>query len=111
MLRPQLVLTLDALRVWIAYSRLERGHVHQAWFIPVVGNLVVPLAGTMHLGGTVTDPAARILLHLATFQALLLLVQAGALRKSPVTLSAWGVHLPAGRTCQRLRRCVRGRRR
>lgn len=148
----QLILTLDVLRVWIADSRFEPGHVHPAWFIPVVGNLVVPLAGTTHapaeiswfffavglaywitllpivlnrlflhgplppqltptlailvappavaqlawvrLGGTVTDPAARILLPLATFQALLPLVQAGTLRKLPFTLSAWAYTFP-----------------
>ncbi|MDY7089599.1 MAG: SLAC1 anion channel family protein [Actinomycetota bacterium] len=148
----QLALTLDVLRVWIADSRFEPGHVHPAWFVPVVGNLVVPLAGTTHapaeiswfffavglgywiallpivlnrlfvngplpprlaptlailvappavaqlawlrLGGTVTDPAARILLHLATFQALLLLVQAGALRRLPFALSAWAYTFP-----------------
>jgi tellurite resistance protein len=148
----QLVLTLYVLRVWIADPRFEPGHVHPAWFIPVVGNLVVPLAGTthapadiswfffavglgywiallpivlnrlflhgplpprlaptlailiappavaylawLHLGGAVTDPAARILLHLATFQALLLATQAGALRKLPFTLSAWAYTFP-----------------
>jgi tellurite resistance protein len=148
----QLVLTLGVLRVWIADARLEPGHMHPAWFIPVVGNLVVPVAGTEHaptemswfffavglgfwlallpvilnrlflhgplapnlaptlailvappavaylswlrLGGTATDPAARILLHLATFQALLLIVQAGALRKLPFTLSVWAYTFP-----------------
>jgi tellurite resistance protein len=148
----QFVLTLHVLRVWIADPRFEPGHVHPAWFIPVVGNLVVPLAGTthapaeiswfffsvglgywiallpvvlsrlflygplpprlaptlalliappavahlswLHLGGTVTDPPARILLHLATFQALLLAAQAGALRKLPYALSAWAYTFP-----------------
>jgi tellurite resistance protein len=148
----QLIVTLDVLRVWIADPRFEPGHVHPAWFIPVVGNLVAPLAGTthapaevswfffavglgywiallpivlnrlflhgplpprlaptlailiappavaqlawLHLGGAVTDPPARILLHLATFQALLLAAQAGALRKLPYSLSAWAYTFP-----------------
>ncbi|MFI7547426.1 SLAC1 anion channel family protein [Actinoplanes sp. NPDC049599] len=148
----QLVLTLHVLRVWIGDPRFEPGHVHPAWFIPVVGNLVVPLAGTthapvevswfffavgvgywlallpvilnrlflhgplpprlaptlailiappavaylswLHLGGAVTDPAARILLHLATFQALLLAVQAGRLSRLPFALSAWAYTFP-----------------
>jgi tellurite resistance protein len=44
----QLVLTLDVLRVWIADQRFQPQHVHPAWFIPMVGNLVVPLAGVHH---------------------------------------------------------------
>lgn len=44
----QLVLTLDILRVWISDQRFRPQHVHPAWFIPVVGNLVVPLAGVHH---------------------------------------------------------------
>jgi len=148
----QLGLTLDVLRVWIADRRFEPSHVHPAWFIPVVGNLVVPLAGVTHapddvswfffsiglvywlallpivlnrlflhgplpprlaptlailiappavaflawlrLGGAVTDPVGRILLHVATFQALLLLVQARALRRAPFALSAWAYTFP-----------------
>ncbi|MEJ2578285.1 MAG: SLAC1 anion channel family protein, partial [Kineosporiaceae bacterium] len=46
----QLILTLDVLRVWIADQRFQPQHVHPAWFIPVVGNLVVPLAGVRHAG-------------------------------------------------------------
>ena len=44
----QLLLTLDVLRTWIGDPRFTLEHVHPAWFIPVVGNLVVPLAGTAH---------------------------------------------------------------
>jgi tellurite resistance protein len=44
----QLVLTLDVLRTWISDPRFALNHVHPAWFIPVVGNLVVPLAGVLH---------------------------------------------------------------
>lgn len=44
----QLALTLDVLRVWIADQRFQPQHVHPAWFIPMVGNLVVPLAGVRH---------------------------------------------------------------
>jgi tellurite resistance protein len=148
----QLALTLHVLRTWIADPRFEPGHVHPAWFIPIVGNLVVPLAGTthappelswfffavglgywlallpiilnrlflheplpppltptlailiappavaylswLHLGAAAIDPAARILLHLATFQALLLTVQAGRLRRLPFALSAWAYTFP-----------------
>jgi tellurite resistance protein len=44
----QLALTLDIVRTWIADPQVALGHVHPAWFIPVVGNLVVPLAGVAH---------------------------------------------------------------
>lgn len=44
----QLALTLHVLRVWITDPRFEPGHVHPARFITVVGNLVVPIAGTAH---------------------------------------------------------------
>jgi tellurite resistance protein len=44
----QFVLTLHILRTWIADPHLVPAQVHPAWFIPVVGNLVVPLAGVVH---------------------------------------------------------------
>jgi tellurite resistance protein len=39
----QFVLTLYVLSTWINDPRFAVQHVHPAWFIPVVGNLVVPL--------------------------------------------------------------------
>lgn len=44
----QLGLTLYVLRTWIADARFTLDNVHPAWFIPIVGNLVVPLAGVEH---------------------------------------------------------------
>lgn len=44
----QLVLTVDVIRVWMDDPRFALAHVHPGWFIPVVGNLVVPLAGVRH---------------------------------------------------------------
>ncbi len=44
----QLAFTLDVIRVWMADPRFALAHVHPGWFIPVVGNLVVPLAGVAH---------------------------------------------------------------
>ncbi|WP_296665488.1 SLAC1 anion channel family protein [Demequina sp.] len=44
----QAVITVLVMRNWIADSRIEHAHVHPAWFIPVVGNLVAPLAGVEH---------------------------------------------------------------
>jgi tellurite resistance protein len=50
----QLIVTVDVLRVWIADQRFQPQHVHPAWFIPVVGNLVVPLAGVEHAPASVS---------------------------------------------------------
>ncbi|MBC7291989.1 MAG: C4-dicarboxylate ABC transporter, partial [Actinotalea sp.] len=41
----QLVLTLAVINAWIQRPVFAMVHVSPAWFIPVVGNLVVPLAG------------------------------------------------------------------
>lgn len=40
-----LALTLAVLRSWIEHSRYEVAHTNPAWFIPVVGNVLVPMAG------------------------------------------------------------------
>ena len=44
----QAAATVAVMRTWIADARIEVMHVHPAWFIPVVGNLVAPLAGVTH---------------------------------------------------------------
>jgi tellurite resistance protein len=41
----QLVLTLYTISVWIHHDRFEIHHINPAWFIPVVGNVLVPIAG------------------------------------------------------------------
>ncbi|WP_327010691.1 SLAC1 anion channel family protein [Dactylosporangium sp. NBC_01737] len=41
-------LTLWILDTWTRGERFRPAHVHPAWFIPAVGNLVAPLAGTHH---------------------------------------------------------------
>jgi len=41
-------LTLYIMREWITQEHFEIGHMNPAWFIPVVGNLIVPLAGVTH---------------------------------------------------------------
>lgn len=40
-----LTFTLSAVSGWIHHSHYEIRHANPAWFIPVVGNLVIPLAG------------------------------------------------------------------
>ena len=43
-----LSLTLYVLSSWIHHSKYEIAHLNPAWFIPVVGNILVPIAGVHH---------------------------------------------------------------
>lgn len=40
------VLTLAIIARWIGHKPFEYSHINPAWFIPAVGNVVVPIAGT-----------------------------------------------------------------
>jgi tellurite resistance protein len=40
--------TLYVMNVWIHHDRFEIHHINPAWFIPVVGNVLVPVSGTVH---------------------------------------------------------------
>lgn len=41
-------LTLYVLSSWIHHTKYEISHLNPAWFIPVVGNILVPIAGVHH---------------------------------------------------------------
>jgi len=43
-----LSLTLYVLSSWIHHTKYEIAHLNPAWFIPVVGNILVPIAGMHH---------------------------------------------------------------
>ena len=43
-----LAFTLYVLGAWINHTHFEIQHMNPAWFIPVVGNIVVPIAGVEH---------------------------------------------------------------
>lgn len=43
-----LVLTLHVMTQWMHHSKFEIVHLNPAWFIPVVGNILVPIAGVSH---------------------------------------------------------------
>lgn len=43
-----LLLTLYILSSWMHQAKYELGHLNPAWFIPVVGNILVPIAGVHH---------------------------------------------------------------
>ena len=40
-----LILTLHVVRSWIHQDKFRIGHLNPAWFIPAVGNVIVPIAG------------------------------------------------------------------
>lgn len=44
----QLLLTLAIVNRWIHQEHFEIHHINPAWFIPVVGNILVPLAGVQY---------------------------------------------------------------
>jgi tellurite resistance protein len=41
-------ITLYVLSSWIHHTKYEIAHLNPAWFIPVVGNILVPIAGVHH---------------------------------------------------------------
>ncbi len=43
-----LVLTLIVLSIWVHHEKFEIKHMSPVWFIPVVGNILVPIAGVTH---------------------------------------------------------------
>ncbi|MDP2833402.1 MAG: SLAC1 anion channel family protein [Pseudomonadota bacterium] len=43
-----LVLTLHVITQWMHHTKFEVAHLNPAWFIPVVGNILVPIAGVEH---------------------------------------------------------------
>ncbi|MBU1236495.1 MAG: SLAC1 anion channel family protein [Gammaproteobacteria bacterium] len=43
-----LVATLYVMSSWIHHTKYEIAHLNPAWFIPVVGNILVPISGVHH---------------------------------------------------------------
>ncbi len=50
----QLALTLAVLSAWLFRGRFEVGHANPAWFLPVVGNILVAVPGATLLPGEVS---------------------------------------------------------
>lgn len=42
------IATILILSAWIWQSNFEINHFNPAWFIPIVGNIIVPIAGSVH---------------------------------------------------------------
>lgn len=49
-----LVFTLIVMSSWIHHTRYEIKHANPAWFIPIVGNVIVPVAGVSFAGAAVS---------------------------------------------------------
>ena len=43
-----LLLTLSIISAWIQHRTFEIKHINPSWFIPAVGNMLVPVAGIVH---------------------------------------------------------------
>ena len=43
-----LIATIVILSMWVRQSKFEINHFNPAWFIPIVGNILVPIAGIQH---------------------------------------------------------------
>ena len=43
-----LMLTFYVITQWVHHTKFEIAHLNPAWFIPVVGNILVPIAGVHH---------------------------------------------------------------
>ncbi len=46
----QLILTLFVVGRWISHQHFEVHHMNPAWFIPAVGNILVPIVGVKYAG-------------------------------------------------------------
>lgn len=44
-----LMLTIKIISIWIQHTKFEIKHMNPAWFIPAVGNILVPVAGVVHM--------------------------------------------------------------
>ena len=44
----QLIFSLIIMYIWIRHTKFEIHHLNPAWFIPIVGNVLVPIAGSQH---------------------------------------------------------------
>lgn len=44
----QFIFTITIISIWIRHQSLEINAISPAWFIPVVGNILVPISGVVH---------------------------------------------------------------
>lgn len=44
----QIISSVMIMYIWIRHTKFEFHHLNPAWFIPIVGNVLVPIAGSQH---------------------------------------------------------------
>ncbi|MEC9492512.1 SLAC1 anion channel family protein [Flexistipes sp.] len=44
----QIISSVVIMYIWIRHTKFEFHHLNPAWFIPIVGNVLVPIAGSQH---------------------------------------------------------------
>lgn len=44
----QFVFTIIIMSAWIRHEKFEIHHINPSWFIPVVGSIIIPIAGVQH---------------------------------------------------------------
>jgi len=44
----QFAFSIIILSAWISHKKFEIHHINPAWFMPIVGNLIIPIAGITH---------------------------------------------------------------
>jgi tellurite resistance protein len=44
----QFIFTIKIISVWMHHNKFEMNHMNPAWFIPAVGNILIPIAGVSH---------------------------------------------------------------
>ncbi|WP_372986155.1 SLAC1 anion channel family protein [Marinobacter sp.] len=49
-----LAFTLYVLSAWLHQTHFEVSHINPAWFIPIVGNILVPIAGVQHASSEIS---------------------------------------------------------
>ncbi|MCK5080734.1 MAG: SLAC1 anion channel family protein, partial [Candidatus Moranbacteria bacterium] len=42
------ILTIKIISIWIQHTKFEIKHMNPSWFIPAVGNILIPVAGASH---------------------------------------------------------------
>lgn len=48
------IFTIKIISIWIQHSKFEIKHMNPAWFIPAVGNILVPVAGVSHFSSEIS---------------------------------------------------------
>lgn len=48
------ILTIKIISIWIQHTKFKIKHMNPAWFIPAVGNILVPIAGITHFSSEIS---------------------------------------------------------